>query len=161
MRTRRIALAVAALFVGAGLLWAQNPSTPPSRGHGEGMHGHMMSGSTMGETPEGGATMADCQAMMAKRQAMMDEMHAMDARLDELVAKMNAASGDAKLDATAAVVTELAAQRQQMRSMMQTMQPMMMRHMAKHLQAGMQGSMGDCPMMGGAEAAESGHEAHH
>jgi hypothetical protein len=42
---------------------------------------------------------------------MRARMQAHDARLDELVAVMNAAEGEAKLDAVAAVVNELVAQR--------------------------------------------------
>lgn len=42
---------------------------------------------------------------------MRARMHAHDLRLDELVAAMNAAEGEAKIDAVAAVVNELVAQR--------------------------------------------------
>jgi hypothetical protein len=42
---------------------------------------------------------------------MMEEMKAMDARLDGLVQKMDTAQGEAKVDATAAAVSELVQQR--------------------------------------------------
>jgi hypothetical protein len=49
---------------------------------------------------------------------MMQKMEASNAKLDELVAAMNAAQGDAKVDAIAAVVNELVAQRRAMQARM-------------------------------------------
>ena len=93
------------------------------------------------------ADMAEkCKAMMAEREKMMAEMKAADQRLDELVTKMNSASGQAKVDATAAAVTEIVAQRRTMRDRMMQMHQGMMSHMMEHMQAGPQ-SMGMCPMM--------------
>jgi vancomycin resistance protein YoaR len=89
---------------------------------------------------------AKCKAMMAEHEKMMAEMKAADQRLDELVTKMNSASGQARVDATAAAVTEIVAQRKTMRDrMMQTHQGMMS-HMMEHMQTGPQ-SMAMCPMM--------------
>lgn len=90
--------------------------------------------------------MAKCKAMMAEHSKMMAEVQAADQRLDGLVAKMTAASGQAKVDATAAAVTEIVAQRKTMRESMMTMQHGMMEHMGDHMQAG-PGSMAMCPMM--------------
>ena len=89
---------------------------------------------------------AKCQAMMAERDKMTAEMKAGDQRLDDLVAKMNAASGADKATATAAVVTEMVTQRRTMREGMMTMQHDMMSHMMAHMQAG-KDSMAMCPMM--------------
>ena len=89
---------------------------------------------------------AKCQAMMAEHQKMMGEMKAADERLDQLVAKMNAASGQAKVDATAAAVAELVAQRTTMRDRMMQMHHGMMGHMTEHMQDGRQ-AMAMCPMM--------------
>lgn len=69
------------------------------------------------EAPEG-----DAEAMRGKGQmkhgqheplhlGMRAQMQAHDARIDELVAMMNDAKGEAKIDAIAAVVNELVAQR--------------------------------------------------
>ena len=77
---------------------------------------------------------------------MMAEMKAADQRLDALVAKMNAASWMEKADATAAVVSEMVAQRLAMRDGMMTMEHGMMTHMMEHMQAG-KDSMASCPMM--------------
>ena len=89
---------------------------------------------------------AKCQAMMADREKMMTDMKAADQRLDDLVAKMNAASGMEKADATAAVVNEMVTQRRTMRDGMMKMQHGMMGHMMEHMQAG-KDSMAMCPMM--------------
>ena len=89
---------------------------------------------------------AKCQAMMADQEKMMAEVKAADLRLDGLVAQMNAATGQPKVDATAAVVSEMVAQRKAMRDGMMKMQPSMMAHMAEHTQAG-KDSMAMCPMM--------------
>lgn len=89
---------------------------------------------------------AKCREMMAQHDKMMAEMKSADQRLDELVAKMNAVSGQEKIDATAAVVTELVAQRKTMRERMMNMHQSMMGHMGEHMQAGPH-SMAMCPMM--------------
>lgn len=89
---------------------------------------------------------AQCQAMMAEREKMMTDMKAADRRLDDLVAKMNAASGMEKMAATATVVTEVVTQRRTMREGMMKMQQGMMGHMMEHTQAG-KDSMATCPMM--------------
>ncbi len=91
--------------------------------------------------------MADkCKAMMAEHDKMMADTKVADERLDGLVAKMNAASGQAKTDATATVVNEVVAQRKAMRDGMMKMQQDMMGHMMEHMQAGPD-SMAMCPMM--------------
>jgi hypothetical protein len=89
---------------------------------------------------------AKCHAMMAEREKMMTDMKAADQRLDDLVAKMNAASGMEKMAATATVVTELVTQRRTMRDGMAKTQQGMMGHMMEHMQAG-KDSMAMCPMM--------------
>lgn len=89
---------------------------------------------------------AKCQAMMAEHGKMMADTKAADARLDGLVAAMNAATGQPKIDATAAVVSEMVAQRKAMRDGMMTMQSDMMAHMMEHMQEG-KDSMAMCPMM--------------
>lgn len=87
-----------------------------------------------------------CKAMMADHQKMMAEMKAVDERLDALVAKMNAATGEAKVNATAEAVAELVAQRKTTRDRMLGMHQRMMSHMMQHMQAGPE-SAGTCPMM--------------
>ena len=96
-------------------------------------------------TPQSGMA-AKCQAMMAEHDKMMAETKAADLRLDGLVASMNAAKGQPKVDATAALVTELVAQRKTMHDGMMKMQPGMMAHMMEHMQEG-KDSMAMCPMM--------------
>ena len=59
--------------------------------------------------------------MMADCQKMMSDMKAGQAKLDDLIAKMNAATGPGKIDQMAAVLTELVAQQKAMHSHMMSM----------------------------------------
>lgn len=106
-----------------------------------------------GEKP----AMMDCAAMMQQHESMQKHMAEMDAKLQALVADMNKAKGSAKVDKTAAVVTELVAQRSMMQKHMTEMMPKMMSHMTQHMQGGMMKGMGDsmsgCPMMKGDKVA--------
>jgi hypothetical protein len=143
-------------FFGAAVtLWAQQPTPPPPAAQKMEMPGKpgMMDEMKMDES------------MMAHHKEMMAKMEAMDARLDELVKKMNAAKGSKKADAVAAVVNELVAQRKQMREHMMAMQPEMMKHMMEHMRMGMmkgmEDSMSKCPMMKSMAPAKDGHSEHH
>jgi hypothetical protein len=100
----------------------------------------------MAKPTPGAGMAAKCQAMMADHEKTMTEMKAADQRLDDLVAKMNAASGMEKADATAAVVNEMVTQRRTLRDGMMKMEGGMMGHMMEHMQAG-KDSMAKCPMM--------------
>lgn len=99
----------------------------------------------------------DCATMMQQHEAMQKHMSEMDAKLQTLVADMNNAKGSAKVDRTAAVVTELVAQRSMMQKQMMDMHPKMMEHMTEHMRSGMMKGMADsmsgCPMMKGSEKA--------
>ena len=77
---------------------------------------------------------------------MMADMKAADQRLDDLVAKMNTASGTEKTAATTTVVTEMVTQSRTMRDDMIKMQQGMMGHLMEHMQAGKE-SIAACPMM--------------
>jgi len=120
---------------------------------GPGAAGQMAQGTGQAATAKAkpqagmGADMsARCQAMMADHEKMMAEMKAADARLDDLVAKMNGAPAMEKATATAAVVNEMVAQRRTMRDGMMKMEHGMMGHMMEHMQSGKDG-MAMCPMM--------------
>jgi hypothetical protein len=95
----------------------------------------------------------DCAAMMEQHDAMQTHLAEMNAKLDTMVAEMNKAKGSAKVDKTAAVLTELVAQRAMMQKHMAEMQPKMMQHMMEHMRGGMMKGMSDsmsgCPMMRG------------
>ncbi len=86
-----------------------------------------------------GKTAVTEESMMAMRTKMHEKMEMMDQGLDALVAEMNAASGAQKVEAVAAVVSELVAQRKSMRGMMM--------HMSAGKMHDMKSSMGSCPMM--------------
>ena len=60
----------------------------------------------------------DMHAMMANQQKMMAAMQATDKKLDDLVAQMNEARSNDRLDKVIAVVNELAAAHRQMGGMM-------------------------------------------
>ena len=81
------------------------------------------------------------QDWQAKHEKMVAEMKAMDTRLQEKLAAMNAAKGDQKIEAMAAVINELVSQRKEMRTNFGPMHPGMRCPMMKQ-----QGAM-DCPMM--------------
>jgi len=98
------------------------------------------------KTKQGSGMEAKCHAMMAERETMMTAMKAADQRLDDLVVRMNTASGMEKTAATANVVTEMVTQRRTMRDGMMKMQEGMTSHMMEHMQAGA-ASMAMCPMM--------------
>jgi hypothetical protein len=78
--------------------------------------------------PQETATVPDMHAMMAGQQKMMMSMQATDKKLDDLVAQLNAAKGNDRIDKLVAVVNELVAERKQMANMM-SMHGGMMQHM--------------------------------
>jgi hypothetical protein len=71
------------------------------------------------EPPGGAGTRRHPGPGDAMHAEMRAEMQAQDARLGELVAAMNAAEGDQKIDAIAAVVNELVDQRRARRAHME------------------------------------------
>lgn len=89
--------------------------------------------------------------MTGMQQKMMADMKAMDAELDALVTKMNAAKGDARVEAMAEVLTTLVQERSTMRDRMMNMQTHTMGHMMQHMSEGMSPDMkkmmAACPMM--------------
>ena len=133
-----------ALVVAPAALQAQQPSTSQP-------HQHPPADKSMSQVqdimkPRAQDMMAKCKAAAATHEKMMVEMKAADQRLDAAVAKMTGATGQAKVDATAAAVSEIVAQRKTMRETMMKMHHEMMGHMAEHIQAGTE-SMAMCPMM--------------
>ena len=143
-------------FVGALTLCAQQPTSPPPAAQ-------KMKMEMPGKPGMMDEKMMD-ESMMAHHKEMMAKMEAMDARLDELVKTMNAATGTKKTNAVAAVVNELVAQRKQMREQMMSMQPEMMKHMMAHMRMGMmkgmEDSMAKCPMMESMAPAKDAHSEH-
>ena len=102
-------------------------------------------------------------ANAADRQQMMKMMAADDEKLAGLITTMNAAKGDAKVAAIAAVVNELAAQRTRMQMQMMRMQAGMMDQMMSHMAAmhgpgGMMNKKAPEPAPG---VSDQDHAAHH
>lgn len=149
MRYKSIVLATATLLA----LWPlavvgqSQEEAPPHH------HGAMASGEETAPMP------MDGHPMMARHQEMREQMQAMDAELDGLLAEAEAATGDAKVEALTRVVAKLVEQRKAMHEMMQphgAMPGMMMHHQMMRKDGGSgHCSMPDCPMMkkdrGGAE----------
>lgn len=139
-------LAIAAALTTSGAL-AQQSQAKPGKQTDSG-HSGMMA-----------ANMEDqCKQMMTMHNQMMADMKAMDAGLDQKVAAMNAAKGNTKVDAMAAVINEMATQRKQMMAKTSSMRDQMMAHMGEHMaqpgSTGMGQSMAQCPMMTGMKGME-------
>lgn len=90
----------------AALVWAAEPATQPA------------TPPTASEEMGAPGCMAMCKAMMEKRKKAEADLTAMDKKIVDLVAVMNAAKGDKRIEAMAAVVNELASQRKAMRETM-------------------------------------------
>ena len=147
-RNRLSILVLALALAGASAaLPAQQPATSQPHQHPPADKSKQQMQDIM--KPQAHDMMAKCKAAAAAHEAMMTEMNAADQRLDALAAKMTGATGQAKVDATAAVVSELVSQRKTMRETMMKMHHETMGHVAEHMQAGA-GSMAMCPMMKGA-----------
>ncbi|MCI0486589.1 MAG: hypothetical protein L0229_08310 [Blastocatellia bacterium] len=111
----------------------------------------------------GGKMMERCQAMMEQSRKMQAEMKAMHDELDKLVAEMNNAPENKKVDAMAAVISKMVEQRRAMHEKMQGMHMRMTEHMMEHMKMG-KDSMSECPMMKGTmEMKKPGddHSKHH
>lgn len=143
---KTLSILLVSFFAAAITLQAQQPMSPPSP------PGQKME---MPGTPGMANEKKMDESMMTRHREMMAKMDAMDSRLDDLVKRMNAATGSKKPDAVAAVINELVAQRKQMREQMMAMQPEMMMHMMEHMRMGMMKGMMECPMMKGMEGKPS------
>lgn len=121
-------------------------------------HGHHPDGAENSEK-----MMEKCKEMMERHQAMHAKMAEKDARLQELLDRMNAVDGEEKVSAIADVLNELIEQRRAMHGTMMKMGPAMMRHMMEHLDSDkMQEMMEKCPMMKKMkERADENHAEHH
>jgi hypothetical protein len=88
----------------------------------------------------------DCSEMMANPTPKAVDMKAMDARLDQKLAAMNGATGDARIGAMAAVINELVSQRKAIWNQISGAQCDMAHH-SSAAASPQQESMGECPMM--------------
>lgn len=149
MRTRLFSfLGIGLMVAGIGLL-APSFAAGELQGSGqaETQHRHGAAGQVAKES-----MMDRCEKMMAAHESMRESAAAADARLSGLVSEMNAATGTDKIDAVAAVVSEMVAQRKAMHTTMMAVQPGMMQHMTAHMASGMNAEgkgdmMESCPMM--------------
>jgi len=95
-----------------------------------------------------------CQAMKERKEQMKADMKTQDDELAALVARMNSAPADKKLDLLAAVVTTMVEQRTVRNARMEAMQSEMMTHMMGHMPMG-KDSTTMCPMMMGMKSRPS------
>ena len=110
MKTLPFVLMLAVLIVPCSLFAQQDKTQAPAAPGGTKVQSapeHQMSGGHMKEHDE-----------------MMSRMKEMDARLDEKVAAMDAAKGDQKVEAMAAVIKEMVSQRKNMQEHMMKMHEM-------------------------------------
>lgn len=137
MKTRAMATLILAGCLLAGAVGAQKaPGMHSAPNAAQAKKGMMADG-----------MMTKCKAMMVEREGMMTHMRAMDATVDQLVATMDAADRDHKVEAMGAVIGALVAQRKAMREMSMNMDGQMMSHMMEHMGPGAMESMATCPMM--------------
>lgn len=151
--TRTTSTASLAAAMVAALVLATGPSIGQSR------HADADSQATM------------CHQMMVDHHAMQEKMAAAETKLDALLAELDAAKGDARLDALAGLVRGLVTDHKDMHHHLSEMAPRMMQHMAGHMKEGAtmeggRGAMAECPMMKAMDQSEpsegSGdHAAHH
>jgi hypothetical protein len=92
-----------------------------------------------------------CEAAQSSMQAIKERNQEMKAVLKDRLDLMHKATGDAKVEAIAAVVDTLAVQRIQMLEMQEEMSCTMCGHMCEHMRGMMKGAdkqaMMQCPMM--------------
>lgn len=147
--------AVAVLAAAPGAALAQSPDEgssqeQPAQGT---MHQHMqghMQGTDQAEDDE--ASGMSHQDMMARMQKMNEMRQQRQAELEDLAARMNAATGEAQQQLMAELLTNLVEQRGMMANMpMRSMTPGMMQQM----HSGEEGGMADCPMMQGGHGSGS------
>ncbi len=86
----------------------------------------------LAQEEHGGMMKGDHAQMAEMHQKMEAEMKAQDAELDKLVAAMNSATGEKKVDAIAAVVSKLVEQHKAMHEKMGAMHEKMQGGMMKH-----------------------------
>jgi hypothetical protein len=148
-RNVRVGLVLLALLILPVWVFAQQSG----HDHGQMAAAHKKPAKAGAETPaapggpQGMQGMEQCKEMMGKHDKMVEEMKAMDGRLEEkLAAVKNAKSTDEKVSALEAVVVELSAQRKQMHGLMGDMH-----------HAGMKCGM-RCGMMGGMKGPMMGEK---
>jgi hypothetical protein len=140
-RLARVVMAAAATIFASGL------AVTSVEARGGRQHDHQAAAADQKEHPGSTAATHDMQAM---REKMTADNRAADATLQPLIERMNAATGEAKVDAMAAVVTELVRQRSDMRGLMEQMSekmPEMMGMMMQKMSGDMHKMAEQCPMM--------------
>jgi len=130
MKTMLFVLMLAVLIMPCGLFAQQEQGKTPAPA--------AQAGTKVKSAPA--HPMSGCQ--MKKHDEMMTRMKDMNSRLEAKVAAMDAATGDQKVEAMAAVIKEMVSQRKEMQEHMMKMHDMKKGHMMEHMKPGMEGETG-------------------
>ena len=123
-----------ALIAGAYLVYAAPVMYPPAPAH--------QSVQTKTQKPKPPTT-AMCQAVMDKRTKSMEDIKNMDSAMDGLLARVDFATGEERVNAIATALRELVRQRAAMRAATTSMETDLMSHMMMHIKSGTM----DCPVI--------------
>jgi hypothetical protein len=91
---------------------------------------------------------AHCMQMMQQQQKRTAMVNEQDMKLKGMMAQMEKASGEKKINLMGKVIQELVQQRDERQKMMGMNQTQMREHMKEHMQMGDKMPMKQCPMMG-------------
>lgn len=91
---------------------------------------------------------AHCMQMMQQQQKRSELFSAQDLKLKNMMAQLEKASGEKKINLMGKVIQELIQQREERQKTMGMSQGKMMAHMQEHMQRGDKMPMKQCPMMG-------------
>lgn len=92
------------------------------------------------------AMMDQCEEMKKAKQQMRADMKAQDDKISAMVASMNNAAQEKKLELLASIVTHLVEQRTAMHAKNAEMEEKMIKHMMAHMETDRE-SLSKCPMM--------------
>ena len=91
---------------------------------------------------------AHCMQMMQQQQKRTALVKEQDLKLKGMMAQLEKASGEKKINLMSRVIRELVQQREERQKRMGTNQAQMREHMTEHMQMGDKMPMRQCPMMG-------------
>ncbi len=130
MNNRLTACALAVLFSLGGIVYAQQERGQQRESPRKGQRAYE------GRHFDKDKMKEHCHRVMEKHRQMREELRAKNEKLDSLVARMNQATGDEKVEAMAAVINEAISQRKEMLEIMSAMHHRRMRHMMEHMERG-------------------------
>lgn len=155
----KVIVSSACLIVGSAFASAQQASEHEGH-HPEGTESQKPAPQASGDK----GMMAGCAMMQQHMDTMRAAQDEEQVKLDGLVKAMNDATGPAKADAIAAVVTEMVDSAKKIRAAHEDAMHQMMHHMSEHMMKdtdpAKKAEMMKCPMMSGHASGGDGHEGH-